>query len=88
VRVEATGRMPPPVRSTLGPGAGITPYARREVHFASGAREVPMLDRASFGAGDRFVGPAIVTQLDATTLVPPGWSGEVHTSGALLLTRD
>ena len=88
VRVEAAGRMPPPVRSTLGPGAGITPYARREVHFASGAREVPMLDRASFGAGDRFVGPAIVTQLDATTLVPPGWSGEVHTSGALLLTRD
>ena len=47
-----------------------------------------MLDRASFGAGDRFVGPAIVTQLDATTLVPPGWSGEVHASGALLLTRD
>jgi N-methylhydantoinase A len=88
VRVEATGRMPPPVRSTLGPGAGITPYAMREVHFASGAREVPMLDRTSFGAGDRFVGPAIVTQLDATTLVPPGWSGEIHVSGALLLTRD
>src|SRR5882757_210598 len=88
VRVEATGRMQPPVRSTLGPGAGITPYAMREVHFASGAREVPMLDRTSFGAGDRFVGPAIVTQLDATTLVPPGWSGEIHVSGALLLTRD
>jgi N-methylhydantoinase A len=88
VRVEAAGRMPPPVRSTLGPGSGIAAYARREVHFASGAREVPMLDRASFGAGDRFVGPAIVTQLDATTLVPPGWSGQVHASGALLLTRD
>jgi N-methylhydantoinase A len=72
----------------LASGAGIVPYARREVHFASGAREVPVLDRAGFGAGDRFAGPAIVTQLDATTLVPPGWSGEVHVSGALLLTRD
>ena len=29
-----------------------------------------------------------VTQLDATTLVLPGWSGEVHPSGAILLTRD
>jgi N-methylhydantoinase A len=47
---------------------------------------VPLYDRAALGAGDRFAGPAILTQLDATTLVPPGWAGEVHPSGAILLT--
>jgi N-methylhydantoinase A len=48
---------------------------------------VPLFDRATFGAGDRLEGPAIITQLDATTLVAPGWSGEVQLSGAILLTR-
>jgi N-methylhydantoinase A len=48
--------------------------------------DVPVYDRAALGAGDRFAGPAIITQLDATTFVEPGWSGEVHAGGALLLT--
>ena len=56
------------------------------MHLAGGVAEVPVYDRAMLGAGDRFAGPAIITQLDATTFVAPGWSGEVHASGALLLT--
>jgi N-methylhydantoinase A len=48
---------------------------------------VPLYERAKLGAGDRLEGPAIVSQLDATTLVLPGWSGEVHSSGAILLSR-
>jgi len=87
VRIEAMGRMPDPVRPKLEPGAEIAVLERRPVHFASGRREVPVLDRAALGAGSAFQGPAIVTQLDATTLVPPGWDGETHMSGALLLTR-
>ena len=57
------------------------------VQFAGGPAMVPLLDRNLFGAGDRFAGPAIISQLDATTLVAPGWTGEVHVSGAILLTR-
>ena len=34
-----------------------------------------------------LAGPAIVTQLDTTTLVPPGWSAEVHASGTLVIRR-
>jgi N-methylhydantoinase A len=37
-------------------------------------------------AGDRFAGPAIVVQLDATTVVPPGWRAEVGDGLELLLT--
>ena len=87
LRVEASGRMPAPLRPMLAPGSGATPQARHTVHFASGTTEVPLYDRATFGAGDRLDGPAIVSQLDATALVAPGWSGDVHPSGAILLTR-
>ena len=85
LRIEASGRMPAPVRGKLGPAKGREALARREVRFADGAREVRVFDREQFGASDSFEGPAIVTQLDATTLVSPGWNAEVHSSGALLL---
>lgn len=87
LRVEATGRMPPAPRETRPVGSGAVPGAALTVHLATGPASVPLHERARMGAGDRFTGPAIVAQLDATTLVPPGWHGEVHPSGAILLTR-
>ena len=88
LRVEATGRMPAPPRAALAAGSGARSQGRARVHFATGETEVPMYDRALLGAGDRFDGPAILTQLDATTLVRPGWSAEVHPSGAMLLSTS
>jgi N-methylhydantoinase A len=87
LRIEATGRMPAPQRPVLRAGNGAKPQGRHAVHFASGTTEVPLFDRATFGAGDRVEGPAIITQLDATTLVAPNWSGAVQPSGAILLAR-
>jgi N-methylhydantoinase A len=55
--------------------------------LAGGRVPVPVHDRATLGAGASFDGPAIVTQLDTTTLVAPGWRATVHASGALLLER-
>lgn len=49
--------------------------------------EAQVLDRAGMRPGYRFEGPAIVEQPDTTTVVEPGWIGEVHSSGALILTR-
>jgi N-methylhydantoinase A len=86
LRVEATGRMPEPPRPTLAKGSGARMTGQFPVHFDSGLAQVPLYDRASLGAGDFIAGPAIVSQLDATTLVLPGWSGTVHPSGAILLT--
>ena len=86
LRVEATGRMPEPPRPTLAPGTGARMTGQFPVHFDSGLTQVPLYDRLSLGAGDLIVGPAVVSQLDATTLVLPGWSGTVHPSGAILLT--
>jgi N-methylhydantoinase A len=87
LRVEATGRMPSPPRPMLAQGSGAKSHARFPVHLASGVTQVPLYDRAALGAGDTIEGPAIISQLDATTLVLPGWTGEVHPSGAILLSR-
>ena len=88
LRLEALGRMPHPATASLPPGTGATATQTQAVQFAGGVEHVPVYARAALGAGDRLAGPAIVTQLDATTLIPPGWSGTVHPSGAILLTRD
>ena len=76
-----------PPRPMLAKGSGATPTrpcSRCISH--SGVAQVPLYDRATLGAGDTIAGPAIISQLDATTLVLPGWTGKVHPSGAILLT--
>ncbi|WP_454851245.1 hydantoinase/oxoprolinase family protein [Rhizobium binxianense] len=86
LRVEAAGMTvePPPAR--LEAGSVVTPFDHVPVHFESGTANVPVVDRSTLGAGATFEGPMILTQLDTTTLVAPGWTGMVHPSGALLLT--
>ena len=77
LRVEATGRMPEPPRPTLAKGTGARHDAASSRCISTpGVAQVPLYDRASLGAGDFIAGPAIVSQLDATTLVLPGWTGD------------
>ena len=49
----------------------------REVWFDGGPRADRRFRPRVARAGRRFDGPALVTQMDATTLVPPGWSARV-----------
>jgi N-methylhydantoinase A len=53
--------------------------------LASGAVEAPFYDRAKLGAGALLEGPAIVKQLDATTLLLPGQTANVHKFGSLIV---
>ena len=56
------------------------------VVFRQGELETPLYDRDLLASGNRIAGPALVVQLDTTTVVPPGWQGEVDAYGNLLLT--
>ncbi|WP_269454079.1 hydantoinase/oxoprolinase family protein [Modestobacter italicus] len=53
-----------------------------------GGEHVPAVvyDRARLRAGDVVRGPAIVTEMDSTTLVLPGHVATVHVAGSLLIT--
>jgi N-methylhydantoinase A len=87
LRIEATGRMPTPIIATVAPAPMPAPHEHRMVHFVSGSVRTPTYARDSLGAGTEFPGPAIVTQLDATTIVPPGWTVSVHPSGSMIVRR-
>jgi N-methylhydantoinase A len=88
LRVEATGRVRTAAIPYLETMPAPEPRETRIVYFATGSVTVPVLAREALGAGTCFDGPAIVSQLDATTLVPPGWRVEVHAAGSMLLRRD
>jgi N-methylhydantoinase A len=45
-----------------------------------------LYERGALAVGQQFAGPAIIVQLDTTTVVPPGWQARVEPSGHLLLT--
>jgi N-methylhydantoinase A len=62
----------------------------RDVHFESlgGFVPTPVYDRAALEPRMTITGPAIIEQLDATTVVGPGWSGAVDQLGNLPLTRE
>ena len=54
-------------------GAVPVPRARRPVHFDAGEPiDTPVYWRPDLAAGSSMRGPAIIEQLDATTVVPPG----------------
>ena len=87
LRIEATGVTAQQPAIRLPASDKIEAHDHVPVHFGGGLAKTPLVDRAALGAGASFSGPVILTQLDTTTLVPPGWSGIVHETGAILLSR-
>jgi N-methylhydantoinase A len=71
----------------LVPGPLPDPIDRRPVVFRAdeGAVETAIYRRETFPAGITIEGPAIVGQVDATTLVPPGTAARVDEYGNLLI---
>jgi len=84
-RVRLTLPAPDPPPPTRPPAAGEGTARTRKVWVSGGFAEVPVRERASFGAGESFEGPYIVTEPQASLLVPPGWHGIVDDHGAVLL---
>ncbi|CAN7209548.1 hydantoinase/oxoprolinase family protein [Bradyrhizobium sp. LjRoot220] len=53
------------------------PIDRRRVWFDGNGLDTPVFQRDDLPCGFSFQGPAIIEQVDATTVVPPGASAEV-----------
>jgi N-methylhydantoinase A len=76
-RLTARGRLPRPADCTAAATAPAgplpAPLDRRPVYFrADQAIATPVLARAALLPGHRLRGPAVIAQLDATTLLYPG----------------
>ena len=78
--VRAVGVTPKPqLRRHELNGSAPPEAASRPVHFDSTgtALDTPVYLRSHLAAGTTLTGPAVIDQLDSTTLVPPGWRAEV-----------
>ena len=77
----------PEVEGDGSPGAARSD--ERDVYFesAGGLARTPVFDRAQLAPGMQIRGPAIVEQLDCTSVVGPGWAGVVDRFGNLSLAR-
>jgi N-methylhydantoinase A len=87
-RATVTGPRPDVAPVTLAEGDGDPSGAKVSEHdIYVGGEFVPaaVYDRAKLLAGDVVRGPAIVTEMDSTTLVLPGHAATVHASGSLLI---
>jgi len=61
---------------------------RRAVWFAGAPHDCPVWERERLPERAALRGPAIVEEFGATTIVPPGWRGEVDEHGNLRFTRE
>lgn len=87
LRVVATGALPAPKLSELPRGRALADalIGKQTVDCGDGDVECPVYDRAKLGAGTKLSGPAIITQLDSTTVLFPGDAAEVDKYGSLIV---
>ena len=70
-----------------GGAAPHRPAATREVWSAGEWRATPIYERGALEGGASIVGPAIVVEEHATTVVEDGWRAAVAADGSLIVTR-
>ena len=90
-RLSALGSIRKPRLREIAPRSGPASEARkglRQVCFdaAGGFVPTPVYDRSRLAAGHRFDGPAIVEEMDSTTLVLPEYTVEVDRYANLLIS--
>lgn len=88
-RVTGIGAVPrpAPLRWTVTGALSLARRSERPAYFDGAFRPVPVYERDRLPGGVAFAGPAIVEEMGATTVVPPGWAGTVGDWGELRLER-
>jgi N-methylhydantoinase A len=82
---QPTARLPEAMHAeTPAPLATVTAYLDSE---RTEPVDTALYDRAALPPGARIAGPAILLQMDTTTVVPPDWQAVVGPAGHILLTH-
>jgi N-methylhydantoinase A len=88
-RVRGVGRVPPVhMRSFASAGTPLSDALRerRQARFGGTMRDTPVYQRDRLDVSVVFEGPAIINQLDCTTVVPPGHVARVDEYKNLIVT--
>lgn len=89
VRLRVTGKVEKPSFPPVNVGSADPRPAwvgERQVFVENGWMSTPVFAREALRAANRIIGPAVVVEMSATTLVAPGWEGKVDERGNLLLS--
>ncbi|MGE5703348.1 MAG: hydantoinase/oxoprolinase family protein [Clostridia bacterium] len=90
LRVEAVGMVPKPALPRYEPQGSFADalVEHRDVYFeeAGGYTSTPVYNRELIPVLTDFAGPAIVEQLDSTTVIPPGFDVHVDEYKNMILT--
>ena len=89
VRLSAIGQIAKPALAPLAKAAKeATAKGQRPVYFAEneGYVDCPVYDRYALGAGAMVQGPAIVEEIDSTTVVHPQYQVRIDDFGQMVLT--
>lgn len=86
LRVTVSGPRPDVTVAPLAEATGDPePVSTSEVWMDGAVVTAPVYDRGDLLAGHVVTGPAVITEMDSTTLVLSGHAATVHASGSLLL---
>ena len=58
-----------------------------EIWSGGRAHATPVFERTELMAGDRVIGPALIREANATTVIEPGWQARVTGRDHMILTR-
>jgi len=92
-RLKASLPVPKPdlvaAAAPKGPVKAIAPIGTRETYFETADAFVgcPIYRRSDFVSGNRIAGPAIIEQMDTTTVIPPDFDALADEWGNLILTQ-
>lgn len=86
LRVMAIGQLDRP--GIVAPSAiSVPPPRKRVVHFDGKPYETTIVGRLGLAVGEGTLGPAIIEEPTATTVLPPGWKATIIEGGHMSLTR-
>ena len=87
--IHRTGGADSLAEGSYAPSGGDPRKRPRSIRVASSAHpiEAQIYDRAAMPVGMIVEGPAVIEQIDTTTLLEPGWRATVLADGNLLLER-
>jgi N-methylhydantoinase A len=87
VRVAVPKYEPREKAAPPSPRSAAAVKGKRTISLNGAAIDATLYERDRLDIGATVAGPAIVEQFDATTLIPPNWSGRVDGYGNLVVTR-
>jgi N-methylhydantoinase A len=87
LRAHITGVMPKTRVVAVQDEASVREPTVRPIRLSGTVMEARIVGRTALADGCALDGPAIVNQMDTTTLIPPGWRARIVRSGALVLER-